>query len=610
MEIELQKIVLPKETVCDCEELYYRKIGIPTSDEIYRDQIVLQSHQRIAFDTYFNGFSVLKWIKYTYANSNFKLKIKIKGIFLISLIHMWIEDGGKVQYRTLNQEKINSPEVGEFAFPYVTDNPWGSLAFVIESCEDGGVFYEGAYIGDIKETERQVKLGIGICTFKREEYVKNNINNLNKYIFNNENCIIKDKLEIFISDNAQTLGNIFDDNPHIHLVQNKNSGGSGGFTRCMIEALKYNEENGDKLTHLLLMDDDVKFDPAAIIKTYRILTLLKPQYIDAFIGGAMFKMSDPNIQHASGEFWHGDRCESFVETYNNNRNMINIKDILENENFTNANYQAWWYCAVPMSAIRYDNLALPFFIKSDDIEFSIRNLNSLILMNGINVWHESFESKYSAPNEYYTVRNYLVSAAVHGIKVSKERILTLLNGYFKHYVCNYKYLEIEHFCNAINDFVKGVDYFKSIDLAELHKKIAPLNYKMVPVSELPVDVTDDQYYRDISFDPHWSKFRKRIAKYTINGLFLSPRGYAVLGMWGGSYEQTFRKKFLVRYEVNSKRGFILQRSVKKFIHSAKLYIKTRKNILKYYDRAKAEFFDRKGELWNFDLWRGQLKLDK
>ena len=111
---------------------------------------------------------------------------------------------------------------------------------------------------------------------------------------------------------------------------------------------------------------------------------------------------------------------------------------------------------MPMSVVTYDNLSMPFFIKSDDIEYSIRNLHTLILMNGINVWHESFESKYSAPNEYYTVRNYLISAAIHGVKVGKDRIEHLLNSYYKHYVCNYKYLEIEHFCNAINDFLKGV----------------------------------------------------------------------------------------------------------------------------------------------------------
>ena len=609
MDIEIQKITFPKKTVCDYEELYYRKIGIPTSNEIYRDKVVFHGHQRIAFDTYFNSLSILKWMKYTYANSNFKLKLKLKGDFLVSLIHMWVEHGGKVQYRTLNQTHIVTKEEKEFIFPYITDNPWGCLTFVLESFEEGGIFYEGAYISDIAEKERDVRLGIGICTFKREEYVKNNISNLNKYLLTPADCPLKGKLEVFISDNAQTLGNIFDKNQNIHLVNNKNSGGSGGFTRCMIEALKFNENNKNKLTHLILMDDDVKFDPESILRTYKILTLLKPEYIKAFIGGAMFKMGNPNIQHASGEFWHGNRCESFVETYNSNRNMVDLKDILENELLTNANYQAWWYCAIPMTIINYNNLSLPFFIKSDDIEYSIRNLKSLILMNGINVWHESFESKYSAPNEYYTVRNYLISISVHNIKVSRERIINLLYSYFKHYVCNFKYLEIQHFCNAINDFLSGVDYFKSIDLAEFHKKIIKQNYQMVPVEQLPVSFTDKKYFHDINYSANWTKYKKRFAKYTINGLFLPARGYAVLGMWGGSYEQTYRKKFIVRYEINSKKGFILHRNIKKFFESVKIFYKTKKNIIKNYDRVKKEFFNRKNELWNIDFWQSHLKLD-
>lgn len=609
MVTEIQKITFPKNNICPCEELYYRKIGLPTSNEIYRDKIVFHSHQRIAFDTYFNSLSILKWSKYTYASTNFSLRIKIKGNFLVSLIHMWVENGGKVQYRTISQTQVTSESEKEFIFPYITDNPFGCISFVLESFDEGGIFYDGAYISDIAEKERSVKLGIGICTYKREEYVKNNLKNINDYIFNNKNCSLKSKLEIFISDNAQTLHSLSDANSHIHLVKNKNSGGSGGFTRCMIEALHFNECNNEKLTHLILMDDDVKFDPESIIRTYRILTLLKPQYLDAFIGGAMFKMSHPNIQHASGEFWHGDRCESFIDTYNNNRNMVNIKDILENENLTNANYQAWWYCAIPMTKINYNNLSLPFFIKSDDIEFSIRNLRSLILMNGINVWHESFESKYSAPNEYYTVRNYLISTAVHNIYLNKERILMLLSNYFKHYVCNYKYMEIKHFCNAINDFLKGVDYFKSIDLTEFHKAISQQNYKMIPANQLPVQVTDKKYYNDINYNPKWSKVKMLFAKLTINGLLLSPRGYAVLGMWGGTYSQTYRKKFLVRYEVNSKSGFILQRSLKEFLRSAKLYLITKKNIIKYYDSAKKEFFERKEELWNYNLWKEHLQID-
>ena len=178
---------------------------------------------------------------------------------------------------------------------------------------------------------------------------------------------------------------------------------------------------GAGFTHILLMDDDIIFDPESIFRTFSMLSLLKPEYSDAFVGGAMFRIDKQYLQHASGEYWHGDRCESFITTYNSGRDMRRLLDIAENDNFTDANYQAWWFCAIPMSTCRRDNLPLPFFIKSDDIEYSIRNLKHLILLNGINVWHESFESKYSASNEYYTVRNYLITSSVRG--VSGDRIV-------------------------------------------------------------------------------------------------------------------------------------------------------------------------------------------
>ena len=65
--------------------------------------------------------------------------------------------------------------------------------------------------------------------------------------------------------------------------ENKNAGGAGGFTRTIIETKKQEEENG--LTHILLMDDDVVMQPESIYRTYKILTLLKEEYKDAFIGG-------------------------------------------------------------------------------------------------------------------------------------------------------------------------------------------------------------------------------------------------------------------------------------------------------------------------------------
>lgn len=606
MRVEVQKIVFPKENVCDIEDLYYRKIGLPRSNDTYDGTITFKKHQRVNFDTYYNSLSLLKWIKYTYADSNFSLNITLKGSFKVTLIHTWLESGGILRYESVGEHEVESDVATEYNFEYVTDNPFGLIAFNLEALEDGGVFLGASYTSDVSVAPREVNIGMGICTFKRESYVINNVRSIKKYIFSDEANPVNGNLQVFISDNANTLSPDDFDSDKVHLVYNKNTGGSGGFTRCMIQAIDYNKESSRPLTHLLLTDDDITLDPTSINRAYTMLSLLKPEYEDAFVGGAMCRMDDQKIQHASGEVWHKERCQNFIETFNHNRNLVDLKDIIENEFFTESNHQGWWFCAIPMKFVREDNLSMPFFIKSDDIEFSVRNMKTHILLNGINVWHESFESKYSAQNEYYTVRNYLISAAAHNSPVSKADLVEMLDTYTKHYIANYKYVEIEHFCNAINDFLDGVDEFKKIDLEKYHKSILSKGYKMVDVDTLPVKFSNDQYYHDISYDRYVGKLGKLVRRLTINGLLLPSRGFAVLGMWGGSNVQTYRKKFLVRYSIETGKGFILQRSLKKALKSFFMYKKTRRRLIKKFDASFAEFQARWKELITLDNWNNYL----
>lgn len=600
----LQNIVFPKKEVCSETELYYRKIGIPSSDFI-NGKLVFKKGQRVNFDTYFNCFSLLKWYKYT-SVQNVQLVLKLKGSFKVKLIHISLKDGGVLDYRILSKQNVVSDEAKELRFDYYTDFPWGLLTFGLEAVADGSVCYGGYYSSDIESANiHNVKIGIGICTFKRESYIHNNMSNLCSDILNNQNSPIKDKVEVFISDNAQTLDPGTFNSDKIHIFKNKNTGGSGGFTRTMIEVNNANEQ-GAGFTHILLMDDDVTFDPESIFRTYSVLALLKPEYVDSFVGGAMFRTDMQYLQHASGEYWHGERCESFITTYNSRRDMRNLKDIAENENLTDANYQAWWFCAIPMTICRKDNLGLPLFIKSDDIEYSIRNLKNLILLNGINVWHESFESKYSASNEYYTVRNYLITSSIHGVGLTPDDIKRYVKNYFYHYLVNFKYLEIKLFFDAIDDFLKGVDYLKFIDLESYHKKIMQNSYKIVDVKDLSLPFSKELYERTLNTPYPKSNLKRLFRIITLNGLLLPSNKVVALGMWGGSNIQTYRAKYIIRYEPTTNKGFVLKRSLKKFVASFRRYKKINKKIDKYFVKARDEFMARAKELENADFWATKL----
>ena len=171
------------------------------------------------------------------------------------------------------------------------------------------VFYGGEFYTEVEEEKiRNVKIAIGICTFKREAYVTKNIGILNEHIIENQNSDLNGHLEVFVSDNGQTLDIDQLSSEKIHIVKNKNTGGAGGFTRCMIEASRANEK-GMGITHMLLMDDDIVIDPESIVKTYKILSLLKEEYKDSFIGGAMLRIDKQYSQVESGAVWNAGRLE-------------------------------------------------------------------------------------------------------------------------------------------------------------------------------------------------------------------------------------------------------------------------------------------------------------
>ena len=56
-------------------------------------------------------------------------------------------------------------------------------------------------------------------------------------------------------------------------------------------------------THVLLMDDDIRLNPEALVRVFTMLSILKQECKDAFIGGHMLKIDDPHIQSEAADHW-------------------------------------------------------------------------------------------------------------------------------------------------------------------------------------------------------------------------------------------------------------------------------------------------------------------
>ena len=241
------------------------------------------------------------------------LRLELKGHFRVRLLAEHLINDGVTTNVLLDQE-FNLKEKAWVELPFPADAS-GLLSFSLLALEPG-ICYGGAYVTDVpKEQFRNTKIGIDICTFRRESFVLSNLERILQNVAENKGSLLHGHLEVFVSDNGQTLDAKKLNDDIIHIVPNRNVGGAGGFTRGMIEILKANEQDAG-ITHVLVMDDDIVFSLDVLYRTYLLLCLRRDKYEHAFVGGAMLRLDKPWYQVENGASWNEGRLISHKANLN------------------------------------------------------------------------------------------------------------------------------------------------------------------------------------------------------------------------------------------------------------------------------------------------------
>ena len=557
MKIKIQNILFPDSFSQDCAGLYFRPdrddgftVGMTWKNILFRENISFR------FDTYFNSFSVEKWRKYTNLRE-ICLCLYLSGKFKVTLLQKHKAADGEIRESVLSETMAESEGKKSFSFPFVSRGDAGILAFVLEAVDSGSCFYGGFYSADVAERDlRDVRIGIGICTYRREEFVLANIAKLRKLI-DDDGSPLKNHLEVFISDNAGTLDVGQAGSPKIHIFPSRNLGGAGGFTRTIIEMTA--RVDSEKITHIILMDDDVVIEPESITRTFYVLSLLKEEYAGSFIGGAMLRLDNKSIQVESGALWN----EGKIVSNKKNIDLALPDNVVLNETEEKCDYNAWWYCCFPMSIVRSDNLPLPVFIRGDDVEWGLRNMKSLILMNGICVWHEPFESKCSSFLEYYIIRNKLINNAIHcesyKAKEARHEVLRHCLGE----IFLYRYKNAALCLQGVGDFLRGPEWLEAQDGEILHKSIVSKGYKMLALKERSISFDMTQYRSSIGQPV--PKFRRIMRKLFLKGLFFPSKGSVIVSMKSPNIDYLWLKKYVMFYDEITGKAFEEKKSVPKTV---------------------------------------------
>ena len=591
----LQKIVWNQQSVEEPELYYKLENGIKSESGI-----LLNAGGEADFLTYMNIFSAEKWRKYTGIQSvcvsvNFKGKIKVV-IYALSCKNKKVCSKIIMQFpmESKGEDSVNTPI---FALPE------SGVVGVSIIAEEDTALYAASYMTDEEREKKEVKIGIGICTFKREKYVERNMKVLKENLLNNENALSYGHLSVCISDNGGTLVREKIEDEHIRIVKNKNLGGVGGFTRTMFEHMR-----DDSITHVLLMDDDAVISPEAIERTYTLLTLLKEKYRMAVIGGSLLREDLPTLQYECGACWNdGD-----IVANNHNFDMTQLKNVVINEQIQKAEYTGWWYSCIPVPFIKEMHYPLPFFIHRDDIEYGLRANGQFIFLNGITIWHEAFENKLPGFLEYYDVRNLAITNAIHNPQFAAKDFKKMLFVQVSSNIGKYRYKYVDLNLKGAVDFLRGFKWFYNADTLGVHDGLKKYNYQSMPAEEFighngikPEDL--DPCGRPEAESP--CKLKRILIMLSMNGHFLPAyknRATKVARPNPNIYD-LFRCNEVV-YADAAGNAICVKRSRIELLKAYIKMLKVFRLIDLHYDKVCEEYRKNHSKLESKDFWSSYLEL--
>lgn len=592
MIVKLQKIIF-KDDICDNEKMYFHCNG---NYKCGKNVIHLNNDAVLKSDSFFNSFSFSKWIKYTCIKDLF-CSLVFKGLCKIYACYASISSKKEIKIKEVCLGIVDHKKKEAFLIKFDRLQKDKTICyFKIIAEEDDCIFYGGHYYTMLSESQVvSPEINLCICTYRREEYVKRNISRIQSEIFNNRASKINKHLHIIIADNAQTLDESEFDPNRVTIFKNKNAGGSGGFTRCMIESFFNIESERRKPTHIILTDDDILLAPHVLEKTYNFLSILKPEFANMEIAGIFLEQEQKNRQFCAGK---SSNLTQIIHR-KGKADVATVKDVVFNEKEELITYSGWWYHCIPASYFTASNLPLPFFIHNDDKEYDCRYKNKIITLNGISVWHPTLVNKQPVSVDYYDTRNGLILATENYGIISKEKLLqTIYDGLKK--ILYYDYNRAEAIFKGVEDFLKGPRFLANTDPVELNKALNALNYDYTE----PNDKQKDLIKRGKII-----KNTKRPGRIKALLKFFSPFGKSVVVTTDINNAIGLNAKEVFVYNPKFGNGYTLRKSIGKMLEKVKRYYDLCKKINEYYDGAIKSWKAEIDQLKRLDFWVSYLGLD-
>lgn len=532
----VQELVFPSLNFNTIEDMYFRphnKLKYLFNEE----KFIFEKGGILLLDTYVNSFNIKPWKLYSpladlaiviQGDGKFILRV---GLHKFGAAHRWLLE------EVIELNISESKEINIFSWNELDD---GLLYCKLEAITPGHIT-KISYKTNTKPVNN-VKLGVIITHYNRQKNVLKAIKRFEDGLFNKEE--FKTKIDLIIIDNSRNLD--IPEHSNVKVIKSSNLGGSGGFAKGLL----YLEEND--YTHALFMDDDASTEMEAIKRTLRLFEYSKIKKMA--VAGALHLESNPHIIYEKGA-----RFEGICKPVKHRLEILNINNLVfANYDDLKIDYGGWWFFAFEISDVEY--MPFPFFVRGDDILFSILNKFNICTSIGIYCLGEDFGEKETPLHVYLDIRYHIINSIFKGINLFK--IILYISYIFLKRLHSYKYESAKAANYAIKCVIKGPEFFiKNIDMLNVRNYINSF-IKEEKVQEIDLNTINFDY-PDNSTSFIIRLIKKLLVILTLNG-FLIPNFLLKDKIiyqhrdFHANIISIFRFKKVLYYSPQDKKGYILR----------------------------------------------------
>lgn len=418
-----------------------------------RRSLAIDKGAVVSFDSFFNAFPAAQWRRWT-ALRQVVLEVQLAGR---SRVDVYRSSGsGRVTHEA--SHKVDGSETVRLVLPvagrFSDGGHYWFTVCALEDCE----LVQAQWCADEPVAVRGAT--IGICTFNR---VDDCVATLRRLIDDPDSVthirevVVVDQGTQLVADHPDFAAVAAAWGGRVRIVRQPNLGGSGGFSRAMYEVLQ--QPDGD----VILTDDDISPEPESFLRAVLFAGASDGRVV---VHGHMMDLWAQSRLHNTGDLV--DRSTFRTRAVADGLEDIDLSTVnLSNEPRLSHRYEAdfggWWMCLLPRGVLQDVGLAMPVFIKWDDVEFGLRAREAgypTVTLPGVAVWHQPFYLKDVQTDwtAYFESRNRLLTAVVHGrpdelrstildnVRIVTKNALTM----------NYSALALN--AMAIGDLLKGPQF--------------------------------------------------------------------------------------------------------------------------------------------------------